>query len=91
MNLFALIPVAAIGLVAIAIAVNANRTVARGLNDKARDEDLGYLAASTAGYLSDTDQVENAYLEDHLGGYNPDGTPSDPNALRKLAEEEQSR
>jgi hypothetical protein len=51
-----------------------------------RNFDLGY---GTQGFWSDTDAEENAYLESRLQGYNPDGTPSDPDALRKLTQQEE--
>lgn len=50
--------------------------------------DLGYLKSDGV-WIGDTDRVENAYLESRLAGYHSDGTPSDPDALRKLAEEAQ--
>lgn len=79
----------AIVLLVAAIAISANRTLARGSGKRRPAPDLGYIGSSRG--FSDTDAAENAYLESRLAGYNPDGTASDPDALRKLAEEEDSR
>jgi hypothetical protein len=66
---------AAFVCVMMAIAVNVRETVAtyRWKKIKPVPPDLGYLAQS--GGMSDTDAVENEYLEKHSGGYDPNGNP----------------